>query len=696
MLLSVLLLLFSLGTLEKLFASPQSPPRLILILCDALTLDDLSDPNAPHLRSMAERGSIGLMNCNGLSHKTPLEAWMTLAKGEASRATPQEFEAKAGWYPLTFQGRGGEETVGAVLKKENRMVLCFGNSDTRSLQRPGTLFVMNAKGGGYGLLDATRPDPKAPFQKVDDPLRLWKLSFLEGADLVVLNLGDMTRLEESHRTLSKSDYSSLRVSALKRLNILLFLLMEQIQKEHLSTSILLVSAYPPGEPLSYTNYWHRLTPVVGWGSLFPEGLFDSRTTRTPGLVGNVDIAPTVLSLMEVPISLHTEGRPLRTVPAGDSRMRLSLLERKDYLCALNFQGLIALTAPLFLLCATLLVSALIAHRRQSSLFKWLSLGFLFTLNIPSALLLSPLLPPPTVWEYGLRILMWMGVLTIVVVILARLFRTSPQLLTLGINLLAISLDVITGQSLMKESMVTNAALVGVRYYGIGNEYLGVFLGYALMLGFGGLEARRLQKGLDSFDSVGRRVVVLFWLLCTILLSAPMWGANAGSLILCVVGFGVASLRLFERRVSWREIVILLVLGFGATFVLSALEARFAPANASHLGASLQAASGGRGAGYLGEIVVRKIRMNLMTLVTWWYALSILGVSFTAWAGWRIQKEAFARMVHQFSGLQKSLQPFTVFCVTALLFKDTGAMTVLFLGSGVYVILLWYTTQVSKE
>lgn len=674
-------------------AESHSAPRLVLLLCDALTLDDVRDARAPHLRRMAEEGSVGLMNCDILTAKTPLESWLTLAKGEASRPVPLKVETVLLGNNRVLRGVPVERSVGTALASAGKRIFCFGNADTQAQQRPGALFGMDGVGEGRGNLDLVRLEKDAPFQRIDDPIALSQATFAESADLVVLNLGDMTRLEASRGELSTSDYNRFRAGALRRLNILISLLIERIRVENLPTSLLLVSAYPPGEPLSYTKYWHRLTPVIGWGSLFSEGVLYSRTTRTLGLIGNVDVAPTILNLLEVPQSPSMEGRPFRSIGfSGGAEPRLALLARKDYLCTLNFQGLITLTAPIFLFCAVWIVLALVAHRRNSPSFRWLSYGFVFGLNIPVALLLAPLMPPPTVWEYGLRLLAWMGGMTLLVAALVRIGKLSPLLVTLAINLLGIAIDIVTGQNLMKESMATNAALVGVRYYGIGNEYLGIFLGFALMGSFGWLEARRLSRGDAKPDKVGRVLIVLFWILCTILLGSPMWGANAGSLILCVVGFGVASLILWEKPVRWREVCLLLVFGIGVTFALSALEARLARAEASHLGASLQAATGGRGYGYLGEIVLRKIRMNLLTLFSRWYFLSLFGVSVMFWTAWRIQKEAFASMLRHYCGLQKSLLPLCVICMTALLFKDTGAMTVLFLGSSAYIILLWYTTQ----
>ena len=63
-------------------AQETTRPRVLLVLCDAITLDDLRNNAFPHLAHFAETGAIGLMNGAVAGPKTPTSAILTLATGQ--------------------------------------------------------------------------------------------------------------------------------------------------------------------------------------------------------------------------------------------------------------------------------------------------------------------------------------------------------------------------------------------------------------------------------------------------------------------------------------------------------------------------------------------------------------------------------------------------------------------------------------
>ena len=665
--LSLLLLLFCPSAL----ADTPPHPALIVVLCDALSLDDLENSELPYLRKMAQEGSFALLNATTFAQKTPASTWATLAKGVSSPAISNDFEG----------------TIGQAIRVQNKRAYGYGNADTDTPQRPASLF------GQTSQTPTPRQTSKAPFGIIDDPLALYLATFSRDSAMVFLQLGDSSRLESKRNSLSNTEYTAFRQAALLRLNVLLYALMEQIQSDMLSTKILLVSSYPAGEPLSYTEYWQRLTLVTLWGKGVEPGLITSPTTRTVGLLANVDIAPSILSLLNAKPLPTMEGRPFRSdTTLTDYSARFALLARKDYLTTLNFQALITLTAPIFFLCAGGIGFGLALMRRNPKRKTLFQLSLLTLLSAPLALMLAPLLPPPTLLEYGLRILGWMLGLAVGAWGFSRIFKVNPLLTTLAVNLIGIGIDLLTGQHLQKESAVTNSALVGVRYYGIGNEYLGIVFGFALVGGFAWLAGRR-----ETTNSLYAGVLALFWGITALLLAHPKYGANAGSLIMSVVGFGTGLLTLQkQKKPSWRVVALLVVLGVGSTFLLGALEARWSSHEVSHLGATFKAATEARGIGYWGEIITRKVRLNLLTLFSRWYFLCIVGLGLTFWAVWRIQRENLIRLWEASPLLRLSTVPLLATALSALLFKDTGVMTLLFMGSSACFILLWYSASTSPS
>ena len=124
--------------------------------------------------------------------------------------------------------------------------------------------------------------------------------------------------------------------------------------------------------------------------------------------------------------------------------------------------------------------------------RWLVFGIVPLLFLPAALLLAPILIPPTLWEYALRIVAWQFGLAFFALALARISRCNLPVTVALTNIALILGDILTGQNLLKDSLLSGYALSGIRYYGIGNEYLGVVLAFALT------DPEKGTKGITAF------------------------------------------------------------------------------------------------------------------------------------------------------------------------------------------------------
>ncbi len=682
---------------SPLHAQPAAHHKTILILCDALSIDDLTDKDFFALRTFAEQGAVGLMNCFVEGEKTPLNAYLALAYGVHTPPEPNGADLPTlhgrqmtfASVPQRAYQTANSLPFGAVLRKarpELQMEL-YGDGDTDALGKRSALFIVDEQGVGESAAEPSRPDKNAPFGKRDNPLALVQMAEETTADLVVITLGDTSRLEAMRDRLAPAAYAQSRKNALRRLNILLLLLTESRKAEQ---DILLVAPYPPQENVRITGYWHRLPPIVGWGAHFPPGLLTSPTTRTQGLVANIDIAPTLLALFGVAPPPSMSGRAISVSPYNsDAAQRLALLGRLDFVSQLNLQTLFTITAPLFFLTALGIAVALIAHKRGSKRFGLLSVLFLCAVNAPTALMLAPLLVPPTLLEYGLRIGFWMFALCVPAYLLSRWLKVSPFLAAVFLNLAIVAADLCTGQNLMKESYVTNSALVGVRYYGIGNEYLGMMMGFALMGGFAWMEERK-QRAAEAYPKPF--AVMGVWTLCLLLFGLPKLGANAGSFVVSCAGFGMGTLLLYGKPPKARYLFASMLLGLLFAFGASALDSRLSHEGASHIGTALHAAKQGGGVVSLTEIIKRKLALNWRTLFSLWLLIIVGGTSLTFWGFYRLQREAFDRLFRAFPLLQKGVYAVLSASVASLLFKDTGAMTAALMLSASALILVWYTTQ----
>lgn len=796
-------------------------PHLLLILCDALTLDDLRNDAYPHLAHFAENAAIGLMNCGVTGSKTSIAAILTLAAGQHIPAEPTDAQTAEWWeavpgdqgnalavytrrthlpslqnaidaqfkkspFPLATEGTEGEPRktsalaplslagrgargegrnrsiyhlglaslarrgldtarLGAALAATAEPIRAFvcGNADADTPNRAAALLTLDAKGAGSGLISSLRHKPASPFGLADDPIQLSQIATEYPADLMVIQMGDTARAEAAHPHLTPAAYRKARGDALRRLNILVYLLTLQERQDGNAADILLVSPRPPADSAARPEAWGRLTPLLAAGPHFAPGLLTSATTRTAGLVANTDMAPTLLSLFRAPIPLTMEGRPMRVLsgsPGGPERV--AAVARLDYLTTLNDRTL--KQAMPFLVTACLLVGlagVTVRRRWGVRVARRFAPALIVVQNLPAALLLAPILVPPTLFEYVLRILAWMVGLALLSYLAARLLRLSPTVAAALITILLATGDLLTGQALLKDSLLSGYPLSGIRYYGIGNEYLGIVLGLALAASFATLDDREKQqttvntadteknrektqpqkdteahgKSEDNLAADGRgytwiqngndvtvsqplsvaAVFALVWIVLAAVFGWPGLGANAGSLVATGAGFGVGIALLRGRRPTFLFGLLCALGGLGLAFAFGALEAWLAGRNgmtagaSSHLGAAMQAASDERGPGYLAQIALRKVAMNVRLLTTPWFLAAAAGVALVVVAMRALLGAALQTLLALRVWTRRGLTATLAAILASLVFKDSGVVTVAFLVGAQCAILLYY-------
>jgi hypothetical protein len=153
------------------------------------------------------------------------------------------------------------------------------------------------------------------------------------------------------------------------------------------------------------------------------------------------------------------------------------------------------------------------------------------------------------------------------------------------------------------------------------------------------------------------------------------------------GIAVGIAVLSGRRPVWWQAVLGMAGGMLMAFVFALLDAKLHPrGSVSHLGGVLQSASGGRGFGYLLEIATRKIGLNLSLLFTYWFLLAILVVAGILLLARILIGDALRNALSRRPWTARSLPVTFAVGVAALIFKDTGVVTVTFLLGATCLIL----------
>ena len=658
----------SVALLFLLFASAlpvHARPQVLVIFADHLTLADVTRPDLPNFAFMRHNGELSLMSPGLAKHPDPVTAaFASLGAGDAVGV-----------------GDKSQGLMDNALRRAEVQTALLGNADGDDTQpyRPAQLFLPMPDQINNGGVAA---DPCAPGGRREDPARLWAVtrdalqSTAPSLGLVVVDFGDFDRLEREQQRgfLLPAAYAQHRERALQALDAYLGLVMNGFHGP--------IYVVIPTPPLTPDGSWNSLTPFLAFNS-GPPGSLSSDTTQTPGLVAARDLAPTLLFALHVPAPVQMTGASVR--PAAISAAALVHLDR---LVRLNQEAQDAIFWAVGIIAGTIVFSGLglyLMGRMTGRVGHWARYGLRLLSAWPLALLLAPQAGPHTVSEYLLTIAAAVGLLALL---------PSPSVI-FSITALVLVLDGLTGTRLVSSSALSEYALSGIRFYGIGNEYMGVLIGGALLAAAGMGRQYRRDPSLQSWaekvqrpphaEAASQALLITWFAFVTFVLSFPAFGAKAGGAVTATAAFVVAWRLLYNRPVRWPHLFGSIAFGFALVF-LWALLSHWLHLRRTHLETAADALGSGR-FGYIAGVSLRKMGLAVRVAL---HPGTVLGLLAFALMGLILRRLLWRQVTAYLSTRPREtaiLKAGLWGCLVALLFNDSGVVAAILILQCLALLLL---------
>lgn len=351
---------------------------------------------------------------------------------------------------------------------------------------------------------------------------------------------------------------------------------------------------------------------VALGGLGGGRTLTSQTTNERGLVAAIDIGPTILAHLDLPIPADMRGRPMRLDGSFDGPALRGLMARLEVIDSRR----LAAVAWLVLACALLLGAAAfpLGGDRRRRVAWALRTGALALLWAPAAVLIPAALEPSRTAELALiaGACLALGALTDRLVPWPR----APALVAIVV-VLALAVDALAGTQLLMRSVLGPKPAFGARFYGIGNELKSalavlVFAGVAAVL-YPALRGRRAALSM-AFAGIALAVVE----------GSARIGAGVGGVILVSAGTAVATVLLLPGKLDRRRALLVMAAPVIGLIALAALDLATAKGSGHFTGSVLDA----RSAGDIRDIIVRRygaawdeLKNHLMPVAT---ALALVG------------------------------------------------------------------------
>ena len=646
----LLLMVVCLGIIpDYSFAANNEEKKVIYISINKSNLDDFK--NIPILaEKLKESGYIALMNNRGDQGSTSERSYASIGAGKRANVQGdniskfenlnedniQIFEYVTGEKPkeinnnfinLSINNNKDKGTYGATLgllgqtlADNNKKVALLGNSDIvkdNKLVKVRNLGLMVMDKAGRvesgNVDDINTVDLTMPFGIRSDYEKLTSetKSYYKTSDALFIELGDMYRLDECKDDLNEDTYSNMKKSIYKNIDKYLRDVFDMVSE---NDTVYIVSEFT--KDIDYNNR-RRLSPIIKFNNE-EKGLLGSSTTRREGVVSNLDIGVDILNEFNLENS-EMIGRSFSLINKEDNIT--SLEDDYEKMVSINvsrssvvntFIGVIStswITAMILLLFKNKL-----DNKYKEKVFIILKEFIKLGLIMPPALLLSPIFNFKT--QSGLII----GILitTILLYLSGRLLFKNNDLKQMGyyavLTICVIVIDAFMGTYLMKNCIMSYDAIVGARYYGVGNEYQGITIASTIF----GLAVLLNYKKIPKWLSIICALIIL------IATASPSMGANVGAAISECVAFLLFIMLIFDMKIDFKKIIVLGICAAAVVLAFATLD--IVLGTKSHLGAFAQQIIQS-GPQVIIQTFGRKISMNLKLLKSSvWVNILLSGVA----------------------------------------------------------------------
>lgn len=692
----------------RVHADSVKDKKAIILILDRVTLDELVESKTPNMDFLVENGSMGLMNTRSRTAVTnKVSNYLSLGMGVKTSAALKGDQAfnRDFKYPLVDYSSLDEKSsieeiyrlytgsvppageivniaisdiektalaitpnnevglLGNIARENGLKIGLLGNNDLDGPSRPASVMLMDEKGvipyGNIGsrllaadptVLGGIRLDKARLMEEVD--------RILPSVDMLFLDYGDAVRIEESNHIASDSIIIGQKMKAIERADAFLGEIFKKVDMD--STLFMVLTPNPSKESISNGNF--GLTPFILSGGEVETGLLTSDTTNRKGLVANFNFAPTLLDYFDIEDQSMFIGGPMTTIETDDARDIL-VKNENEFLYLRKYRkvfhwSFIAL-AGLSLL--GLFVSKFTRFDKiPRNILKYLGLT---TLSVPLTMMLVSVVG----YRYiVIDLLFVVGGAFCIAYILSKIFKNNVKtIITISF---ATSLFLLVDMFFIKELMIVSPlgsdAIAGGRFYGIGNDYMGILLGSSILGIFSSFYLYDIKKHVLS-------IFTIIYMLVVVIALSPFFGANVGGTLSAMFVTIVALFVMFDKKFSLKKVLALLVGVVLAVILLAILDLSLNP-NPTHAGKALEGLMSGGLSKFI-EIITIKLKQVVWNLAyASWNIILFLEVVIMVLL-FKFKEKTLKLLDNKYAKLLKGYFVILVGGLIVFLFNDTGTI-----------------------
>lgn len=678
--------------------------RVVWLIIDRLSLAELTSTYTPNIDYMQQTGAFSLMNVRTAGHLHSESTYLSANTGKRCQGSKMSYNART-------YGKGAINDEINQLKILNRQNLyqpelgflgkmaresgitigVLGNCDTRK-RKKRTVVSMFMDEKGYIpratinkdiLLEVDRP---WGYQTNWNKMEIEFDRYSRLVDALVIETGDISRIEDYRHEYQYT--KNAKKEALEQIDNFVGYILKKTDQHKIQIGIIV-----PTPPETAIKLKKRLSWVLFSGRDIGKGWLSTTTTRRKGIITIQDLPFIFLEAAlekKIDVNMLNEStgnfKRLKIINAKTSWKEIEQLNQKiSFIYRIRpefIKGFIILQLLIIIMAIVKMLSDKFSNSIIfSRLFEYLLLALML---VP----LNYMIISRLNIYYKITISFILVIITLSQVVLLSVFIKKPLIKIVLISWIFIIItiqDLITGYKLLADSILGYSSIIGARFYGLGNEYMGFFLGAMVIAVAGTLE---LLEDKISFND--KHLLTIPFFVCGIyLIGATNLGANFGGMVTALIMTGVTYFYLSQQRFLPILTVIIIIFSTILFLDISGIVGQ-----SSHMGRAIKKIIDGEWQ-WIANIIIRKLSINLKLLrwTIWSRVLLAFIIYLFILARYPVAriKEVFLQKPYLKAGFYGTLSG----CLVTIVVNDSGVvaaatllfyplMSLLFLESKIYI------------
>ncbi|MGJ0848218.1 hypothetical protein ACR77J_16120 [Tissierella praeacuta] len=682
--------------------------KAVILILDEISLEEILNSDTPNIDLLLENGFIGLMNTRAKSSLSNSgSTYLSLGMGVRTLASIRgglAFERNE-MYPISdynsvpdyvaaselyklYTGKtppNGEiiniaigdiertalnvtpnnqiGLLGKVAKENGLVIGAIGNSDLNKPAREFTMLAMDENGiipfGSIGADLLTVDSDVLGGIKLNQQKLLEEVDrILPDVNILFIDYGDTVRIQKTNQLTTDSVMEEQKVNAIERADLFLGQVMKKVELE--KTLFMIITPNPSKKMVSQGNF--ALTPIIISDNNTEKGLLTSNTTRREGLVTNFDFGPTILDFFGIAKTTSFIGEPMQRI-INENPIEVLFKNQIQSLYLRKYRSTFHWS---FIILVGISLVALYLPRFT----KWKGLHNK-VLNYLSLTVIAIPLTMMTVSLFGYKSIIFdifyvlMGAFFISYILNKIFSRSLISIAVLGLaTSMFLLIDIFFVNKLMIISPLGSDAIAGGRFYGIGNDYMGILIGSTLL---GIFSLFHLYK----IKNINMAISTIFYMFFIILGLSPFFGANMGGTLSAMLITLLILLTIFDKKLSFKNIIFIFIGVIVGVIILTALDSLFNP-NPTHAGKALESLRLG-GLSKFFEIIGSKLKQVIWNLTNASWNIILFSEVILAVLLYKYKSKPLMKIKEIYPSLFKGFTVILLGAIVIFLFNDTGTI-----------------------